>query len=73
MRRDRAEAAFDRALALLADNDPLEQVRGHLRRARAYHGPICIPRAVLESSRRALELLDRSEEPADEEKGYCWW
>jgi DNA-binding SARP family transcriptional activator len=64
VRRERAEAAFDRALALLSERDPLEQARGHLRRARAYHGPICVPRAVLESSQRALELLDRSEQSA---------
>ncbi len=66
--RARAEAAFDRALALLSGHDPVEQARGHLRRARAYHGPICIPRAVLESSQRALELLGATDQPVDEER-----
>ena len=34
--------------------------RAWLRRARAYHGPICVPRVVLESARTALELLEPS-------------
>ena len=56
--RDRAEAAFQRALDLLHGGDPLTLARAWLRRGRAYHGPICVPRAVLESARNALELLD---------------
>ena len=52
-----AEAAFQRALAGLDAGQPLELARAWLRRARAYHGPICVPRAVLESADRALVLL----------------
>ena len=56
-RREESEAAFGRALALLEGAEPLELARAWLRRARAYHGPICFPRVVLESARTALELL----------------
>jgi DNA-binding SARP family transcriptional activator/tetratricopeptide (TPR) repeat protein len=56
-RREQAEAAFQRALALIDAGAPLELTRAWLRRARAYHGPICVPRAVLESAERALRLL----------------
>jgi len=66
-RREQAEAAFGRALALLEGGEALDLARAWLRRARAYHGPICVPRAVLESSRRALELLDGTGEPAPDE------
>ena len=69
VRRDASGAAFDRALELLADAEPLAQARAWLRRARAYHGPICVPRAVLESARRALELLDADRQPAPAERG----
>ena len=60
--RERADAAFERAAGLLREAEPLERARGWLRRARAYHGPICIPRAVLDSARTAIELLDLSEQ-----------
>jgi DNA-binding SARP family transcriptional activator len=68
VRRDQAEMAFERATRLLAEAEPLERARGWLRRARAYHGPICVPRAVLESARTAIELLDLSEQPARAER-----
>ncbi len=58
VRRDQAEEAFQRALRLL-EREPLELARAWLRRARAYHGPICVPRAVLESARNALDQLTR--------------
>jgi len=68
LRRDGAEAAFQRALALLQSGEPLLLARAWLRRARAYHGPICVPRGVLESTRKAIELLDRTGEDAREER-----
>ncbi len=68
VRRERAEAGFVRALALLARAEPLELARAWLRRARAYHGPICVPRAVLESARNALELLEGAAQAAGEER-----
>ena len=77
MRREQAEAAFERAQALLLEQEPREQARALLRRARAYHGPICLPRGVLESCRAALELLDSSDEPAEPERhealAACAW
>ncbi len=68
VRREQAEVAFDRALTLLQVGEPRESARAWLRRARAYHGPICIPRAVRESASNAIELLDRTELEADEER-----
>ncbi|HWC86381.1 MAG TPA: AAA family ATPase [Solirubrobacteraceae bacterium] len=67
-RREEAEAAFARALALLEGGEPLTLARAWLRRARAYHGPICVPRAVLESCRVALELLGDGGEMAAQER-----
>ena len=76
-RREQAEAAFVRATVLLEHADPLDRTRAHLRQARAYHGPICVPRAVLESARAALELIERSAEPAPDERSEamaaCAW
>ena len=63
MRREPAEQAFDRAVALLEHGEPLQLARAWLRRARAYHGPICVPRAVLDSAGRALDLLAACESP----------
>ena len=68
VRREQAEAAFDRAVASLQGAEPLEQARAWLRRARAYHGAICVPRAVLESASAALERLGDTSLPADEER-----
>jgi DNA-binding SARP family transcriptional activator len=67
-RRDEAEAAFVRALARLEAGRPLELARGWLRRARAYHGPICVPRAVLESAGHALALLGPDDQAARAER-----
>jgi len=68
VRRDPAEAAFQRALTLLDRDTPLALARAWLRRGRAYHGPICVPRAVLESAGNAIELLDRTELQTPEER-----
>ena len=65
--REETEVAFARALALLEGGEPLELARAWLRRARAYHGLICVPRAVLESAGNAIELLKRSGVGAEEE------
>lgn len=67
-RREQAEVAFTQALAALEGGEPLALAQAWLRRARAYHGPICVPRAVLESAINALDLLERSELPANEER-----
>jgi len=66
--RERAEAAFTRALALLERGEPLPLARAWLQRGRAYHGPICVPRAVLESARTALELLEGAGQEAPRER-----
>jgi DNA-binding SARP family transcriptional activator len=66
--RERTEQAFDRALALLEGDEPLELARGWLRKARAYHGPICWPRGTLECCSTALELLEQAGQPAQEER-----
>lgn len=66
-RRESADASFDRARALLADGPPLELARALLWRARAYHGPLCIPREVLVSCREVLALLERTDAPAPAE------
>ncbi len=68
VRREQAEAAFERALTLLDGHEPLPIARAWLRRARAYHGPICVPRAVLQSASNAIALLERAELPAQEER-----
>ena len=56
-RREAAEHAFARALELAGPEHPLQAARALLERARAFHGPLCVPRTVLDSSARALELL----------------
>jgi tetratricopeptide (TPR) repeat protein len=67
-RREPAEAAFRRARESLNGGPPLTIARAWLRRARAYHGPLCVPHEVLTSSRAALELLESVLEPAIEER-----
>ncbi len=59
-RREPSEEAFRRASELLDGAEPVIRARAWLRRARANHGPICLPRVVLESSTAALELLEPS-------------
>ncbi len=68
MRREKAEEAFKRALSLLEGGDSMTLARAWLRRARAYHGPICAPRTVLESASQALELLEDTNAPATAEE-----
>jgi DNA-binding SARP family transcriptional activator/tetratricopeptide (TPR) repeat protein len=75
--REQAETEFDRALALLGGGQPLELARAWLRKARAYHGPICWPRGTLECCSAALKLLDQVDSPAQEERhealaGLAW-
>jgi DNA-binding SARP family transcriptional activator/tetratricopeptide (TPR) repeat protein len=67
-RREPSDTAFRRGLELLDESDPLTLARAHLRQARAYHGPICVPRAVLDNATKALELLDRTGGSAEEER-----
>ena len=67
-RRDQAEAAFDRAVAMLQGGEPLELARAWLRRGRAYHGPICAPRTVLDSCTAALKLLEKTHQEAVKER-----
>jgi DNA-binding SARP family transcriptional activator len=56
--RAEAEEAFASARERLAGAPAAEQARAWLRRARWYHGPICMPTLVSESCRGALEVLD---------------
>ncbi len=74
--RDAAERAFRNALQLLQAEDPLTLARAWLRRGRAYHGPICVPQAVLDSARNALELLERTRGAQDQRSealAACAW
>lgn len=57
-RRAEAEAGFELAAATWSGRLPLEEARAWLRKARWYHGPICVPSLVSEASRHALGLLD---------------
>jgi DNA-binding SARP family transcriptional activator/tetratricopeptide (TPR) repeat protein len=73
-RRDPSEEAFDHALELLADADNLALARALLRRANAFHGPICLPRATLDSARYALRLLDEdARQERSEALAACAW
>jgi DNA-binding SARP family transcriptional activator len=79
-RREPSEAAFARATVQLEHADPLDRTRAYLRQARAYHGPICVPRAVLASARSALELvelIERSGQAVPDERSEamaaCAW
>ncbi len=59
--RVEAEEVFARALTLLQPAPAGELAEAWLRRARWYHGPICVPARVLECAGTALELLEREE------------
>jgi DNA-binding SARP family transcriptional activator/tetratricopeptide (TPR) repeat protein len=76
-RREQSESAIERALALLAGEEPLRVARAWLIRARGYRGPVCAPRAALESARTAMMLLGATSEPArlerDEALAVCAW
>ena len=67
-RRESADDAFERGLSLCAGKEPVVVARAWLRRARANHGPVCVPRAVLESASNAIEVLERSGTSASEER-----
>jgi DNA-binding SARP family transcriptional activator len=56
--RPDAEAAFERALGSMEGASNLDLARAWLRRARWYHGSICVPAAVRDSCVEALRLLD---------------
>src|SRR5205085_11458787 len=73
-RGEPSEEAFRRGLALLDGGDPMTRARAWLRQARAYHGPICVPRGVLVSARNALELLDAEaiEERSEALAAWAW-
>ena len=73
-----AEAAFDRAAAVLERrDDPAALARAWLRRAAAARGPVCEPRRVLTAARRALAVLDAAGEAPDalraEALAACAW
>jgi tetratricopeptide (TPR) repeat protein len=76
-RGDQSEDAFRRAFALLDGGDPLALARAWLQRARANHGPICLPRVARESARTALELIEQTRLEASEERSealaQCAW
>jgi DNA-binding SARP family transcriptional activator/tetratricopeptide (TPR) repeat protein len=77
VRRGHSEQAFSQALELLEGGQPVPLARAWLRRGRAYHGPICHPRLVLESARRAIELLEPGDLSSSEEHSEaiaaCAW
>jgi DNA-binding SARP family transcriptional activator/tetratricopeptide (TPR) repeat protein len=56
--RTEAETAFQQAVRSLDGAPVLELARAWLRRARWYHGAICVPEAVGQSCIEALRLLD---------------
>ena len=73
--RESSEEAFQRGIFLLGRAEPVLVARAWLRRGDAYHGPLCVPRLVLESSRQALELLDgidATEERAEALAACAW-
>lgn len=74
-RREASDEAFHEALRLLEAGDPLTLARAWLRHGRAYHGPLCVPRQVLETSRRALALLDgvHADRERSEALAACAW
>ena len=76
-RRDPSENAFGRAFGLLEGGEPLVLGRARLRHARANHGPICFPRIARDSARAALELIERADVEASEERSEalaaCAW
>ena len=76
-RREPCDQAFRRGLALLDGDDRLTLARAWLRRARANHGPICVPRAVLDGAHHALDLLAHTDEFAPQERSEalaaCAW
>jgi tetratricopeptide (TPR) repeat protein len=76
-RREQSEEAFRRGIELLEEGDPLTLARAWLRHARANHGLICVPRAVLESARTAAKLLEHVGQNCEAERSEalaaCAW
>lgn len=72
-RREASEDAFATALELLESAEPLTRARAWLTRGRAYHGPLCAPRIVLETSRAALALLDGVEADRERSEALAAW
>jgi DNA-binding SARP family transcriptional activator/tetratricopeptide (TPR) repeat protein len=75
--RPEAEAAFERALEFMDGASVLELARAWLRRARWYHGSICVPALVRDSCAEALRLLDTAGDAAVSERrealaGLAW-
>ncbi|MDX6659242.1 MAG: hypothetical protein QOJ55_64, partial [Solirubrobacteraceae bacterium] len=62
-RTDAADVAFERALELLGPETGAGLARAWMRRANWYRGPLCVPREVLQASRRVLDLLEADPEP----------
>jgi DNA-binding SARP family transcriptional activator len=72
-RREAAESAFERALALIDPRDRRAHADASLRRGRWLRGALCYPRAARESYRRALELLDAADATrAEALAGLAW-
>ena len=72
-RREVSEKAFHNALGLLEGAEPLTIARAWLRRGRAYHGPLCVPRIVLETSRSAMALLDGVDADLERSEALAAW
>jgi DNA-binding SARP family transcriptional activator len=72
-RREAAESAFERAVALIDPGDRQAHAKASLRRGRWMRGALCYPRAARESYRRALELLDAADaRRAEALAGVAW-
>jgi len=56
--RPESDEAFGQAMELLAGAPEIDLARASLRRVRANHGPICVPRLVLEVAKQTMELLE---------------
>ena len=62
-RTDASDVAFERALELPGWDGRSELADAWMRRANWYRGPLCVPREVLQASRRVLELLGADPQP----------
>jgi DNA-binding SARP family transcriptional activator/tetratricopeptide (TPR) repeat protein len=76
-RRDEAEAAFGRGLALIGPGDERATARAWLQRARWMRGALCVPRAARDAFRTALATLDAAgseslEDRAEALAGLAW-
>jgi len=76
-RRDDAERAFERGVALIEPRDAPALARAWLGRARWMRGALCFPRASRDSLRNALAILDAAALPAVQDRaealaGLAW-